>query len=261
MNIKYASCTMVKSRLTVLSVGVLGASIVSVPAWRNAVLAAPVTPQKAVAPPVLDAPGKRVMTELTRVLRARVTSPGGKLQIQVHPSARAGQGYFSEVYIAARPAQIKKMRLSELTLRARNVRVDVPYLFQHQKVNTFSATTTLRAVVTESDLDTLLAHGKSTASMNLRVKFLGGNKLQVAGNWNWTLLSGPIIGVGRLRLAPGYKLDVDVLSLKLNGAEVPQFIKNKFNEKLNPLLDYNDVPFQPRFKGLKVQGNKATLFA
>lgn len=259
MKVQYASRARARRHLFHVSLGILGVTAMSAPLVRQAALA--VAPRKAIATPVLDAQGKRVTAELTRVLHARISSPGGKLNIQVQPGAQAGKGYFSEVYIAARPAQVKKMRLSELTLRARNVRVDVPYLFQHEKVNTFSANTTLRAVVTESDLDTLLAHGKSTAAMNLHVKFLGGDKLQVAGNWNWAVLSGPIVGVGRLRLAPGYKLDVDVLSLKLNGAEVPQILKDRFSQKLNPLIDYNDVPFQPRFKSLKVQGHKAIIFA
>ncbi|MBV9470758.1 MAG: DUF2993 domain-containing protein [Abitibacteriaceae bacterium] len=217
-------------------------------------------PQK-VTQPTIDAKGQQVTAALNKVLHDKVSSPGGKLQLQVQPTTRAGEGYFSEVYIAAHPAKIKKMRMTDLALRARNVHVDVPYLLKTGKVTTLASTTTLRAVVTEADLDDLLAHGKSTASMHLKVKYLGGDRVQVAGDWNWSLLSGPVVGVGRLRLAPGYKVNVDVLSLKLNGAELPGFIKNKFSQKLNPLIDYNDVPFQPRFKGIKVQGDKAILFA
>jgi hypothetical protein len=208
-----------------------------------------------------DPQAQRVMTALTRVLQGKISSPGGKMQLILRPTARAGQGYFSEIYLAAHPAAFKKkMRISELVMRARNVRVDVPHLLREGKVNTLASTTTLRAVITENDLTSLLASGKHTASMGLRVKYIG-DRMRVTGNWNWGWFSGPVIGIGRLRLAPGYKINFDILSLKLNGAEVPQFVKNKFSEKLNPVIDYEEVPFQPHFRGVKVQGSKATVYA
>ena len=183
------------------------------------------------------------------------------MQLTVRPTDRAAEGYFSEIYIAAHPATIKKkLRISALVMRARNVRLDVPHLLREGKVRTLSSNTTLRAVITEKDLTDLLAKGKHSRAMGLRVKYLG-DRMRVTGNWKWGWFNGPIIGVGKLRLAPDYKIHLDILSLKLNGAEVPQFVKNKFSEKINPVIDYEDMPFRPRFRGVKVEGTKATVSA
>src|SRR5688500_7564718 len=76
-----------------------------------------------------ETPNQRVTSALTRALRGRIASPGSRPTIIVRPTNRAAQGYFSEVVIAARPAQVKKLRFTEMNLRARNVRIDVPYLF------------------------------------------------------------------------------------------------------------------------------------
>ena len=209
----------------------------------------------------LDAQGKLVTQALTRALRKRVSSPGGRLKIVVTPTSRAGQGYFSEVSIAGAPSQIKKFRISALDLRARKVRIDVEKLFSTGKIDTISSQTTLRAVVTESDLTRLLAQGKRTRDMGLKVKYIGGGKMRINGNLNYSLISGPISGVARLRLAPGYKVLLDILSLQLRGSEVPQFVKNQLSERINPIINYQDLPFQPRFRGLTMQGSRATLYA
>ncbi len=205
----------------------------------------------------LDAQGQRVTNLLREVLSEKVKNAS----FTITPTADARSGYFSEVVISGAPVRIKHTRLSGLLLHARHVHVSVSQLINERKITTLGAVTNLRATITENDLDQLLAEGKHTADMHLHVKFLPGAKLRVAGNWHWTMLNGPVVGVGHLRLAPGNKVNIDVLSLKLNGAEVPGWVKSKFNEKLNPILDYTDVPFQPRFNGLKVVGSTATLYA
>ena len=214
-----------------------------------------------VAAPKLDAQDQRITAALKEVLRQRVSSPGGKLNLVVKPTARAAQGEFAEVFIAGRPAQIRRLRISELSLRARNVKIDVPYLLSEKKVRTLSAKTTLRAIVTESDITRLLAGGKHTKGLGLRVKYLGGNTMQVTGNLNWKLINGPIKGTAKLRLLPNYKVNLDILSLQLRGQEVPQFVKNQFSEKINPIIDYEDMPFRPRFRGIQVSGTRAILTA
>jgi hypothetical protein len=203
---------------------------------------------------------RQVTAALTRLLRSKVSSPGGRLTLRVLPTARAGDGYFSEIYLAGSPGQLKKMRVTEFALRARDVHLDVPLLLREGSLRTLAARTTLRAVVDESDLTALLARGKRTAAMKLRVKFIG-NQIRVSGNWNWGWFNGPVVGVGTLRLAPGHKVNFDIFSLKLNGSEVPAFVKARFSERLNPIISYDDLPFQPRFRALVFQGSKAILTA
>ncbi len=214
--------------------------------------------EPAVSAPALDAADNRVTAALTRVLRARVTSPGG-LKLTIKPTTRASEGYFAQIAMAGKPTKIKNLQLSELTLDARNVRLDVPALLRNNDINTLQATTTFRAVVSESDLTRVMAQGKATQDMKLRVKYLPDGRMKVTGQLNYTLVNGPVQGIGRLVLKPGSKVNLEIQSLKLRGHEVPQFIKDQLSSRINPVIDYADVPFKPRFRSLKVVGSRAIL--
>jgi len=210
---------------------------------------------------VLAAPTRsRVTTALEQYLRKRISSPGGKLEIKITPTAKSDQGYFQEVLIAARPVEIKKMRFSLLRLRAKNLHIDPKALLSQHDLKTLSSTTTLYAEVTADELTKALSHGKDSSVMNLRVRFVG-QQVQVSGDYNWGLFSGPFTATGKLRLASGHKIVADIQSLKVNGFETPEFIKNKFSERINPLIDYTDLPFKPPFKKLVIKGNKAIVYA
>jgi hypothetical protein len=215
------------------------------------------------APPVTaaqKAKGQQVTAELERLLRQRVSSPGGKLTLRLTPGARADRGEFTEIFATGRPAQVRKLRITEMTLRARNVRISPTALLQQKEIRTLTSDTSLRAVVTEDDLTNLLARGKHTREMGLKIKF-NGDRIRVAGNFHWGWFSGPVVGVGKLRLGSNYKVYFDIVSLQLNGAEVPAFIKGKFSDRINPVIDYEDIPFRPRFKSLQFNGKSAILTA
>lgn len=240
---------------TVKPVVLLATSTVAGSAFLAGRLAKPVGAEVQLTPY-----GHYVTNVLRNVIKDKVSSPGSGLNLVIKPTAKAEQGYYQQIVISGHPVQVKKLRVTELNLRAENVRVDVPFLLRERKVNTLAATTALRAVVTEDDLTNMLAQGKATSSMGMRVKYVG-NRIKVTGNWHMGLFNGPISALGTLKLAPGHKVNAQIDSLKLNGSEVPQWMKTKFMEKINPVIDYTDVPFQPRFKGLKIVGNKAILWA
>lgn len=202
----------------------------------------------------------RVTQALENYLRNRITSPGGKLEIKITPSAKADQGYFTEVLIVARPAKIKKRQFSLLRLRATNLHIDPNALLKKNDLETISSKTTLYAEVTAQELTKALASGKESSVMNLKVNFKG-DLIQVSGNYNWGVFSGPFIATGKLRLASGHQIVADIQSLKINGFEAPALIKNKFSERINPLIDYTDLPFKPPFRKLVIQGNKAIVYA
>jgi hypothetical protein len=212
-------------------------------------------------PVVVDAAGQRVVKALEKALRANISSPSGKVKLVIRPTARASQGYFSEISIVGRPAKVRKLQISEVDLRARGVRIDVGYLFSTGKVRTLNTKTSLRAVVTDADLTRLLAQGKRTRDMGLRVAYIGGDRMRVSGNLNYTLLNGPVTGVARLKLAADKKVNLDIVSLQLRGREVPGFLKNQLMGRVNPVIDYEDLPFRPQFRSITFKGNKATLSA
>lgn len=207
-----------------------------------------------------SAQGQRVINKVRAIVNSRVSSPGGKLTLRLVPGAHPERGEFSEIFAAGKPAKVKKLQISEITLRARNVRIDVNALFKTNKIRTLQSQTSLRAVVTDGDLTRYLARGKSTREMNLRVTF-AGKATRVTGNLNWRWLSGPVEALGRLRLGPNTKVYFDIVNLKLNGKAVPDWVKTRFSQRINPLIDYNDVPFRPQFKSLVIRGNRAILTA
>jgi hypothetical protein len=205
---------------------------------------------------------KKVAQQVEKILRKRVSSPNKDLKLVVRPTSRSREGYFSEIVIEGKPVQIKKLKVSEFSLHAKDVRISVAGL-KDEKIRTLESKTLFHAVVTEDDLTQMFARGRHTRGMGLTAKYLKdpthGDVLQISGNWKWTLFNGPVTGVGKLRVTRDNQVYADIISLKLNGAEVPGFIKTKFSDSLNPVLDYNDVPFQPRFRSLTVQGSKAIL--
>ena len=203
---------------------------------------------------------QNVSDALKSALKDVISSPGGNMVVKVTPNSKTAQGYFAEVYIAARPAKIKRRQFSELVLRARNVRLDVGKLMKGH-IKTLSSQTTLRAVVTEAELTQALAKGQDSADKGLRVKFTGNGQVRVTGIWKWSWFSGPMDAVGKLRLGSYYTVVADIASLKLNGRLVPPGVRNKFQEKINPLLDYKDLPFRPPFKSLSFSGSKAIITA
>jgi len=216
---------------------------------------------------VLPSPGfaapsaQQVSDALKKALKKSISSPGGNMVIKITPSKKTAQGYFAEVYVAARPAKIKKRKFSEFLMRAKNVRIDVARLMSKGRIKTLSSKTTLRAVVTEAELTQALAKGQDSSDKGLKVKFAGNGNVRVTGKWKWSWFSGPMDAVGKVKLGPNYTVVADIATLKLNGKTVPANVKKKFQEKINPLLDYEDLPFRPPFKTLKFSGSKAVITA
>lgn len=209
-----------------------------------------------------SAQNTRVTRQLEAVLRARIQRPDGKpVALSLVPTSRSDRGEFARIKLQAAPARIGDLYVQEIALDARDVTVDVPSLFAPRKkrVRTQRARTTLRAVISENDLTRMLAEGRSTADMGLRVRFLPGNRMRVTGNLNYPLLKGPVEGTGHFKLAAGSKVNLVIESLKLRGLEVPTLLKERFAQSINPIIDYQDLPFNPPFKSFRIVGDKAYL--
>jgi hypothetical protein len=214
-------------------------------------------PAAALTPAQISA-GKKVTAELNRILKKVIKGPPNKVQIRVLPAQRADLGYFSEIFISAKPAKINHRKFSELVLRARNVRISPHALLNDGKILTLTSVTSLRALITEDEVTQALAKGRDSKNKDLRVTFDGG-KVHVTGRWQWSWFSGPMDATGQLRLGSNHTVIADIQDLKLNGKEVPEGMKNKFSEKINPLIDYNDLPFRPPFKSIRFHGKTAVI--
>ena len=207
----------------------------------------------------VDAAGQRVTNRVGQLLRGVIKNQNGTpISLRLTPTARASQGYFSEVRISGGATRIKSLFVSEFQLHSQNVQVDVPALWGEGKVKTLQSQTRLRVVITEQDLTRMLAAGKNTRDMNLKVKYRG-DKMRITGNLNYTFLNGPISGLAKLRQTSEHNVYLDILSLQLRGVEAPGFVKNQLANHINPVIKYSSVPFNPPFRSLRVVGNKAIL--
>jgi hypothetical protein len=242
-----------------LRLACLGGALALLGTFTSQSQAAPPAPRA--APVVLDGQGKYVVGRLNWLINKRMKGANGApIGLKIVPGAKAGQGYFSEISITGSPAKIKRMYLTQLNLDAKNVKLDVPYLVNEHKIRTTQATTKLRAVVSDADITRMLAESKGTKDMGIKVNFLPtGNRLRVTGNLKYALLNGPVDGIGTLRNGADSKIYLDITSLKLRGTETPAFVKNWLSNKINPLIDYSEVPFSPPFKSFKIVGNKAFI--
>lgn len=210
-------------------------------------------------PATVDAQGQRITRRVEQLLRGVIkTQNGTPIALKITPDARSSQGFFPHISISGGATQLKNLFASEFQLDAQNVQVDVPALTSIGKVRTTSSQTRLRVVITENDLTKMLARGKNTSGMGLRVKYVG-DKMRITGNLNFAFLNGPIIGLAKLRQTSGHNVYLDILSLQLRGVEAPGFIKNQLSNRINPIVNYSTLPFNPPFRHLRVSGNKAIL--
>lgn len=206
-----------------------------------------------------DVQGQRVTRRLEQALRDVIRSQNGTpVALHIVPSSRAGEGWFSTISMSGGPTRLRNLYASEFQLFSQNVQVDVPTLFNQGKVRTTSAQTRLRVVISEDDLTKMLARGKSTSGMGLRVRYVG-DKMRISGNLNYTFLNGPVVGLAKLRQGNGHNVYLDILSLQLRGVEVPGFLRGQLENRINPVINYSSLPFNPPFRYMRISGNKAIL--
>ncbi len=211
------------------------------------------------APALVDARGQKITQRVEQLLRGVIKSQSGTpIALKITPDARSSQGFFPHITISGGATQLKSLFASEFQLDAQNVQVDVPALTSIGKVRTTRSQTRLRVVITEDDLTKMLARGKNTRGMGLRVEYVG-DKMRITGNLNFTFLNGPIVGMAKLRQMGDHNVYLDILSLQLRGVEAPGFIKNQLSNRINPIVNYSNLPFNPPFRHLRVSGNKAIL--
>ncbi len=205
------------------------------------------------------AQGQKVVNRVEQLLRGVIKNQDGTpLNVHLTPASNVAQGYFSDIRISGGATKLKSLFVSEFQLHAENVQVDVPALWSVGKVKTRRSQTQLRVVISENDLTRMLANSKSTKDMGIKVKYVG-DKMSITGTLNYPFLNGPISGLGKLRQTNDHNVYLDILSLQLRGVEAPGFIINQLSSRINPVIKYANVPFNPPFRTLRVVGNKAIL--
>lgn len=234
---------------------------------RSALLLALVAPMVFVSTPSfvtaqpagVNPQGQRITRRVERVLRGVIrTQNGTPIALKITPDARSARGFFPHISMSGGATRLKNLYASQFQLDARNVQIDVPALNNLGKVRTQFSQTRLRVVISENDLTRTLSESKSTRDMGLRVKYVG-DRMRITGHLNYAFLSGPITGEAKLRQTSDHNVYLDILSLQLRGVEAPGFVKNQLSNRINPIINYSTLPFNPPFRHLKVVGNKAIL--
>ena len=162
-------------------------------------------------------------------------------------------------YTATAPCFLIEARLRHEVNGGSEAKVDVEKLMKENDLEFVSAKSqSIHAVATPEDFSFMLAKGKDTKHMKLRVKF-GDNKIHVTGNWKLYVFQGPMDLVGKFRLRNSEQVDLIVDSLKINDRSAPPSVIRQFEEKLNPLMDTSDFPFRPKLRTVKIEGQHLIL--
>jgi len=202
-----------------------------------------------------------VVEKVENKIRSRFTNPENPKQAEIkiipyENEALTAQGRLKTVVIRSTPAMIKKVPAEQISMRADDVRIDVKRLLKEDDLVTIStARTEVEAIISESNLDALFARGRHTKDMKLKTKFEDG-KVRISGYWKLFMFKGPIETVGRLVITPDNNLNYELDSLKLNDREAPASVKKQFMQRLNPVVEFNDLPFKPRIRSIKFKGDK-----
>lgn len=205
--------------------------------------------------------GEQVIANLGGKLRWRFTNPqdpkGAEVKIIPYEDPKnSAKGRFKTIILRSTPAAIKKMPVESIDMRADDVTIDVTRLFKNDEIATVKcAKTRLEAVVSEDNLNTLFARGKSTKDMHLKASFVDG-KVRITGQWKLFMFKGPIETVGKLALTKDNNLNFDMESLKMNNAEAPDSVKKQFMSRINPVVEFSDLPFQPKVSTITFRGHK-----
>ncbi|MBI3922597.1 MAG: DUF2993 domain-containing protein [Armatimonadetes bacterium] len=208
-----------------------------------------------------ESKGDRVLHALEQHVRARISNPENPkaAEIKIVPydsEASTAKGRFKTIIVRSSPAKIKHVPIEEINLRADDVTIDVDQLLKKDDLDTKkSGKTTVEGTVSADNLNALFAGGKATHDMNLKARFEDG-KVKISGYWKLFMFKGPIQTVGRLILTKKNTLDFEMDSLKINNREAPKSVKDQFMERLNPVVQFDDIPFRPKITTLTFKGDK-----
>ncbi len=161
------------------------------------------------------------------------------------------QGRFQSIVVAADKIHRKGIAIRNIHIKAFDVVLDIKELYGDGDIKTKSRQKTVfsgRAY--KDDLNKMLALKKSPIE-NLRVDF-ENNKLVFTGKFRFAF-GHNLRMVGELRVEDHRKINFVPTAVSVNGIPLPAGPLRSMLSKLNPLIDFANIPLQPKVDEIKVE--------
>ena len=176
------------------------------------------------------------------------------LQIKVVPFASdywTQQGRFQAIVVSADRVTRKGIDIRKVYIKAFDVTLDIAELYKEGDVETTSRrNTTLSVRVYKGDLNKLLAKKKSTIQ-NLHVEFQD-HKLVVTGKYQ-LLFGYNLRMVGKLQVKNRRQVDFVPTAASVNNIPLPTGPLRQVLSKLNPLVDFHELPLRPSIDKVEIK--------
>lgn len=203
-----------------------------------------------------DPSPQQVVQALEQLLRRDIINPkeANGVHIRIVPASpdETAKGKLQLVEIASKPAKIKGIFLREFRGRAVEPVLNLPSLFQKGKLRTLSVKeSSIEGVMDAEALEQIFATAKSTRSMNIKVQITYDGQIVLQGKLTLLSVNNPFEAV--CRVEPGKDgLYLRIEELKVNGLPAPGFLLSKLEEKVNPVVERNDLPFSPPIHTVRI---------
>ncbi len=176
------------------------------------------------------------------------------LQIQVLPFTSdywTQRGRFKAIVISADILTRKSTSIRNIYVKAFDVTLDIPKLYEEGDIETTSRrSTALSARLYKSDLNKLLAK-KESGVTNLHIEF-ENNRLVLTATYQ-LIFGHNLRMVGRLELKDHRRVDFVPTAASANGIPLPAGPLRQVLSKLNPLIDFHELPLQPRVEKIEIR--------
>lgn len=199
---------------------------------------------------------QQIVQALERVLRQTVTNPRNPDAVTVRIVSASPQetlqGKLQLVEISAKPAKVKGVFLREFYGRAVEPVVDVRALLKEGKLKTLAVKEAVMEGVMDAEaLEQIFAQGKSTRSMRIKVRVTDDERVRLQGILTLLGINNPFEAV--CRVEPGKDgLYVRIDELRLNGIPAPAVLRSRLEERVNPVVKREDLPFHPEIRSVRI---------
>jgi hypothetical protein len=197
-----------------------------------------------------------VIQTLERVLRQTIVNPkdanGVTLRLVPASPEETAKGKFQSVEISTKPAKIKGVFLREFYGRAIEPVVDVNALLREGELKTVAVKESVMEGVMDAEaLEQIFAEGKSTRPMKIKVRITDDGRIQLRGILTLLRINNPFEAI--CRAEPGKDgLYVRIDELRVNGVPAPAFLRHRLEERVNPVVKRDALPFQPEIRSVRI---------
>jgi hypothetical protein len=205
-----------------------------------------------------------IAEQLEARIREKFTATN--LQIQVIPfddPSYTQQGRLQWVSISAEELVQDVFTIQQIFTKVLDTTLDLDQLFAAKSVvaRKVPGRSIVTAYVSEADLNRMIGPesslSKNSGIEDLRMEVLPG-QLRITGKYH-PFFDADLELIGRLEVAEHYFVNFMPVSAKFNGVPLPQGLLRGLLKKMNPILDFHDVPLGPSVEQVIVDDHRVLV--